>query len=85
MSSNPPWFDALAEGLFAIARARRVACESGAEDDGDIGPELAFIGGLLARERFLADMERLATAPGATAAEVEQAAAGILALAAIGG
>jgi hypothetical protein len=37
-----------------------------------------------ARARFLADMDRLTTAPGATAAEVEQAAAGILALAAEG-
>jgi hypothetical protein len=34
-----------------------------------------------ARARFLADLNRLETLPGVSAAEVEQAAAGILALA----
>lgn len=61
---NPPWFD----GLMQLA------------GDGYATAGPAFIRAAAAQESFLADIERLITAPGATREAVEQAAAGILAL-----
>ena len=82
MSQNPPWFDDLLHGLAEIARADLKALDAGERPSP--GNDVAFTRALIAREQFLADMDRLTTAPGATAAEVAQAAAGILTLAAEG-
>jgi hypothetical protein len=78
-STNPPWFVELTTGLAEIARLNNEAGDAGRAPVAD---SLAFTRALTARSQFLDAMEQLATAPGATAAEVEQVAAGILGLAA---
>lgn len=78
-STDPPWFDELASGLAEIARVNNEARDAG---DEPVADSLAFTRALTARWQFLDAMEQITTAPGATPAEIEQAAAGILRLAA---
>ncbi len=79
MPRNPPWFDELTQGLFMLARERREAREAGVEPP--TGGDESFVRALTARWQFLDSLNRLATSPGMSADEVQQVAAGILALA----
>lgn len=78
MSQNPPWFDELTQGLSTLARERREAREAGMEPPP--GGDESFVRALAARWQFLDSMDRLATSPGMSTDEVQQVAAGILAL-----
>lgn len=66
MTPNPPWFDALWELPPGANRLAAVA---------------AFVAAESARQQFAASMERLETSVGASAADVEQLADGVLGLA----